>query len=25
MEGGEEAAAPVNVSIPKLPLSPKKI
>jgi len=25
MEGGEEAAAPANVSIPKLPLSPKKI
>jgi len=25
MEGGEEAAAPANVYIPKLPLSPKKI
>jgi len=25
MEGGEEAAAPANVFIPKLPLSPKKI
>jgi len=25
MEGGEEAADPANVSIPKLPLSPKKI